>query len=134
MKTTNLSSRFAIDVDGSALRFRKAENIETIKRSLAVTEKGKERMENYEPILSTLVNVSRIRIDLVKTKEMDLKVSCYGCLFLVSFTEIFVIIQGRLLFVNMYTFCLRFVYKLVYMYTKLYTSIHQAVYTTLLFL
>lgn len=38
--------QIAIDDDWSALRFRKAENIKTMKRSFAVTEKGKERTEN----------------------------------------------------------------------------------------
>ena len=38
--------QIAIDDDWSALRFRKEENIKTMKRSFAVTEKGKERTEN----------------------------------------------------------------------------------------
>lgn len=38
--------QIAIDDDWSALRFRKAENIKTMKRSFAVTEKGKERTED----------------------------------------------------------------------------------------
>lgn len=35
--------QIAIDEDWSALRFRKAEHIKTLKRNFAVTEKGKER-------------------------------------------------------------------------------------------
>lgn len=37
--------QIAIDEDWSALRFRKVENIKTMTRSFAVTEKGKERTE-----------------------------------------------------------------------------------------
>jgi hypothetical protein len=37
--------QIAVDEDWSALRFRKVEKIETMKRSFAVTEKGKERTE-----------------------------------------------------------------------------------------
>ncbi|MBU8684101.1 DUF3052 domain-containing protein [Bacillus haynesii] len=37
--------QIAIDEDWSALRFRKAENIRTMKRKFAVTEKGKQRTD-----------------------------------------------------------------------------------------
>ncbi|MED2942339.1 DUF3052 domain-containing protein [Bacillus swezeyi] len=37
--------QIAIDKDWSALRFRKAENIKTMKRTFAVTKKGKQRTE-----------------------------------------------------------------------------------------
>lgn len=40
----------AIDEDWSALRFRKAENIKTMKRSSAISEKGKERITSKKAL------------------------------------------------------------------------------------